>query len=208
MKTSLKFNSRYILLILIIATTCFSCKTNQKKDNLSSFDISGNDENVIFSYYTSNVGASIYEMNIDGSKIKRIISSSKDKNYFDPVYSPNNEKILFFEYDKNNLDNIIICIFTAILQQIYGVGQNQEETVGINASQSGTSAYCEGRCMRNACISTFWCGNIHSGTEMELKWFMAGSRPQAVTASSSSVVFRLSLLSGNILKTCINVRAW
>jgi|21_taG_2_1085346.scaffolds.fasta_scaffold10425_3 hypothetical protein len=102
---------KYII-TLTLAFILFSCNNNtdELKDSFGFFDISKNDNKVVFSYLKRGVGSSIYEMNIDGTEVKEIISTSDTKNYFRPVYSLDGEKILFLEYDKINLENVIICL--------------------------------------------------------------------------------------------------
>jgi hypothetical protein len=95
-----------------------SCQTGNEKQNnsqvetkrvLSDFDISKNDSLIIFSMRTKN-GSSIYQMNIDGTEQRKIISSNKNISYFSPRYSKDGKKIVFKKYSKTNSLIREICI--------------------------------------------------------------------------------------------------
>jgi len=99
------------IILLILVIPFYGCKDKvESKDSLGFFDISKNDDKIIFSYNIDGTGSSIYEMNIDGSGVKPIIMTTKNKSYLFPKYSPNNDKILFLEYDKRDKSKISICL--------------------------------------------------------------------------------------------------
>jgi len=71
---------KFIMITLIIFVT-FGCRSKDSKQNIiGNFDISINDEQILFSYY-SRGGSSIYSMDMDGSDKKRICLSANVPKY-------------------------------------------------------------------------------------------------------------------------------
>lgn len=88
-----------------------SCQSKQtQKNSMGDFDISKDDNHIIFSFFSINKGSSIYTSNIDGTGIKQLIKSDEYKSYFNPKYSPDGKKIVFLECERGDVNNAIICI--------------------------------------------------------------------------------------------------
>ncbi|BAU56083.1 hypothetical protein MgSA37_04280 [Mucilaginibacter gotjawali] len=103
-------NSFKIAVIISILSTISSCsRATQNSSDLGLFDISKNDQYILFSIY-SRQNSSIYQIGTDGSGLTCIIPSTKDSNYFNPKYSKTVTKILFLACPKKDINNTAIYI--------------------------------------------------------------------------------------------------
>jgi Tol biopolymer transport system component len=87
-----------MLLLLMCATSCRK-KTSQLKIGL--FDISSDDKSILFSL-SNNGKISILSIDIDNGNLRGIVKSTFDSNYYNPKFSPDGSKILFFGSKRNN----------------------------------------------------------------------------------------------------------
>lgn len=85
-------------MLFICATSC-SKKTSKLKIGL--FDISNDDKSVLFSL-SNNGKISILSVDLESNNLKGIIKSTSDSNYYNPKFSPDGSKILFFGSKRNN----------------------------------------------------------------------------------------------------------
>lgn len=87
----------------------FSCKgKNTDSGEFGTFDISANDQQIVFSYLKDGV-SSIYEANIDGTSLRKIIGSEKGDNSYNPKYSPDGKKLVFVMNKKGSI-NSTLCL--------------------------------------------------------------------------------------------------
>ncbi len=101
-----KFRTIYFFVFTIV------CCTNKEdsKDYIGYFDVSNNDKRIVFSYLIDGKKSSIYEMNLEDNFRVREIISNDSKNFFNPKYSPNGDKIIFLESDQLMNNGFTICI--------------------------------------------------------------------------------------------------
>jgi len=92
-------------LLMGIMTGCSG--QSRTKDVLGLFDISPNNE-IIFSFMR-NGKSSIYALNSVNGNLRKIISSTRNKNYYNPRYSPDGGKIVFIANSKDGV-NSILCL--------------------------------------------------------------------------------------------------
>ena len=104
-----KIISIALAVVLLLANSCHS-ETEQKESyKIGNFDISKDDKYILYNFFSQG-GSSIYQANIDGAESKLLISSNKDKSYFNPKYSQDGEKIVFIGYENKNANNCALYI--------------------------------------------------------------------------------------------------
>jgi len=90
----------FVISLIFFSFAALACKHQKTIDrnSIGGFDISKNDEHILFSSINNNHSA-LYQINIDGTGYKRVLYS-RDTDYFIPKYSKNSDKILFTAYPK------------------------------------------------------------------------------------------------------------
>ncbi|TKG95774.1 hypothetical protein EYV94_05635 [Puteibacter caeruleilacunae] len=99
------------LIILVILVFLFPGCYNQGEieRSLGDFDISKNDTHIVFAYNIDGV-SSIYQMQIDGSEIVKLISSDEGVSYVNPKYSPDGSKIIFISHPSGEIKSNICTV--------------------------------------------------------------------------------------------------
>lgn len=97
-----------VLFVLVIAyDTVRSGDTYQYYSGLgSALDISADNEEIIFSYYTGGDEA-IYKANIDGSGVEKL-TKADGLQLHDPKYASDGEQIIYQAEDSDNADSLFI----------------------------------------------------------------------------------------------------
>lgn len=96
----------YFYLILNI-----SCHNNkQPYSEIRGFDISKNDEYLIYSLKDNLGNTSIKKYNFLSGKDTILISSKENNFYTNPKFSPDGEKFVFIKYDKKDLKSSSLCV--------------------------------------------------------------------------------------------------
>lgn len=104
MRTSLIF----ILLFGILTCGCDS--QDKETSRIRGFDISQDDTNIIYSYNNETNQSSIRRYNLLNKSDSVLLSSTKGIHFSNPKYSPDESKIIFIEYNSNNLKTSSLCI--------------------------------------------------------------------------------------------------
>lgn len=90
-----------LIFLLLLSSRCSS--ENISRDAIGGFDISRDDEFVLFSYAKTGI-SSIYKMPLKGGKANLLIGSNEGLSYVNPKYSPDGKKIVFIGYEKDDVD--------------------------------------------------------------------------------------------------------
>jgi len=133
-----------IITYFILISVTNGCRSTETKQNImGNFDISMNDEHVVFSYYQQK-GSSIYSMDISGNNKKTIVASTETMSYFNPKYSRDDSKIVFIEYEKKNATNCTLCIANADGSEIRRLTKGNEIiTEAIFSSNDSLIIFCK-----------------------------------------------------------------
>jgi hypothetical protein len=91
-----------LIFLMLISSSCNS--ENISRDAIGGFDISKDDQFVLFSYTKQGV-SSIYKMPIGGGEANLLIGSNEGLSYVNPKYSPDGNKIVFIGYEKGDANN-------------------------------------------------------------------------------------------------------
>lgn len=97
-----------LLLILFSFLIFLDIAQCHDKISLGNFDISPNDKQVIFSYIKDGISG-IYIINIDGSNLRRILSSNNGDYLISPKFTKDGNRFLYLLF-KNNSNNTSINI--------------------------------------------------------------------------------------------------
>lgn len=117
-----------------------SCKgQNTETDEFGSFDMSANDEQVVFSYFKNGV-SSIYVVNNDGTNLKKIIGSQNGDKFYNPKYSPDGKKLVFVKNKKGSI-NSSLCISNADGSNIQYLTDDKHIITEATFSLNGESIY-------------------------------------------------------------------
>lgn len=97
--------------ILPIIFLLYACSNNNKTtdDHIGNFDISPDDNWILFSYY-KNGSASLYTIDIDGKRLTKIIKSDQGKMYMNPRFSSDGKSMLFIKYLNSKFEKSTLCI--------------------------------------------------------------------------------------------------
>jgi hypothetical protein len=112
------FVTRFLLLLVMpVVSILFATCNNEVRDdpnkfNIGSFDVSENDQTLIFSlYHQGEVG--IYQIDTNGKGFKQILTPTKDSLFFNPQYALANTKIVFIGKSKDTSSNTNVYIANA-----------------------------------------------------------------------------------------------
>lgn len=98
----------FFYLCLIVNLSCNNSK--QSFNEIRGFDISQNDEHLIYSLKDSQGNTSIKRYNFFSKKDTILISAKENEFYTNPKFSPDGEKFVFIRYDKKDLKTSSLCI--------------------------------------------------------------------------------------------------
>lgn len=95
----------FSFLILLVA-----CESGRKPSlKIGLFDVSKNDSNILFSF-SKNGMISIASVDLDGKRLKVVVRSTIDSNYYNPTFSPDGSRILFMGSKRNNEDGCSVFL--------------------------------------------------------------------------------------------------
>lgn len=98
------------ILICFVLMLNYSCNSQSKSFNeIRGFDISKNDEYLIYSYKDSMKNTFIKRYSFLTKSDTVLISPKKNLFYVNPKYSPDGKKIVFIEYNIKNLETSSLC---------------------------------------------------------------------------------------------------
>ncbi len=122
-------NVRLLLLIVVLFNSC--CKSETDINGLGYFDISKNDEFLLFSYFKNGISR-IYLSNIDGTETRVLFEATGDTSFYNPKFSPNSDKIIFLANKKGSLFS---CVYISDIN-----GKNRQCVLGKEGNQIITEA--------------------------------------------------------------------
>src|SRR5690554_709244 len=94
--------------VLMVNNGCYS--QPKSFDEIRGFDISKNDEYLIYSYKDSMSNTFIKRYSFLTKNDSVLIGPKKDLFYINPKYSPDGRKFLFIEYNIENLETSSLCL--------------------------------------------------------------------------------------------------
>ena len=189
-------NSLFVFLFLLN----FSCSVQDIHEEIGSFDISPNDDRILFSLKKGK-DASIFSMDIEDGNKKIIIQSDDIFSYVRPSYSSNGSQILFVKYEKKNITRCVLCVSNADGTNIETIIEGDEIITEAFFSKNGRDIiFCRAKAfnknspigIRNAHDLDIFSINIKSKTIQQISHFDAYRISDISEIDSAALLFYLS----------------